>query len=128
MRDSIADPSTDNASAPTPCDHHWVSSHEPGLSIWVVQCSMCGRFNAKDMQEQIDSNPQQWAGPKRPITAAALRSHLKAAAEYSNRVASIREETSPYIPVWAARASLELEWARSLAAVMVAERTTGGEA
>lgn len=127
MTDSIAEPTDTTAEAPK-CDHHWVSSHEPGLDIWVVQCSMCRRFNAKDMQEQIDATPRPFGRPDRTITPAAVRSHLKAATRFSNLIARTDESTSPFIPIWAARASLELEWARTLAAVMQVERAAGGDA
>lgn len=123
MTDSIA-ASNDNAAEASHCDHHWVSSSKPGLEIWIVQCSLCGDFNAKDMQMQIDSSPRPFERKAKPITREAIRSHLRAAAELNNRILAIREETSPFVPLWIARSSLELEWARTLAAVMQAEQIT----
>lgn len=44
----------EDASQPEVCDHHWVSKHQPDLPIyWVAQCSMCGRFDAESMREEI---------------------------------------------------------------------------
>ena len=43
------------AAARIECDqHHWVSTHQPGLPVfWVDQCSLCGDFNAERMAEEI---------------------------------------------------------------------------
>lgn len=37
------------------CSHHWTSIHQPDLPMyWIEQCSMCHRFNAERMLNELN--------------------------------------------------------------------------
>jgi hypothetical protein len=46
------------ASAIEPCDHHWISSHQPDFPraiYWIRQCSFCHAFDGEDLKNQVDA-------------------------------------------------------------------------
>lgn len=46
---------SDQAAQDVPCEHHWVSIHQPDLPIYYVdQCSQCHKFNAVRMRQEIE--------------------------------------------------------------------------
>jgi hypothetical protein len=41
-------------SVPEPCDHHWISTHQPGhILYWVRVCSVCHEADWDNLDEQI---------------------------------------------------------------------------
>lgn len=54
----IMDPRWDHvesdATAKPPCEHHWMSIHQPDLPIyWIEQCLFCREFNAERMVQEL---------------------------------------------------------------------------
>ena len=53
----MSEPSTWGAGVIVECEpHHWVSTNVPGLiTRWVIQCSLCGAYNVKEMNAALSA-------------------------------------------------------------------------